>query len=453
VVGGVAGPGGGSGGRSNRGPSCTIAYVTYQSCSGSSFAAAMSSGCGAGWPWSLNGDGPGRGQAGGSTFGYMYFSPTAYIPQSGTGGGGGSRATAGQVGPDYNSIGAAPGTAGNCSGQYYMNQNSGVVGVRGMPGPVHGDAELFNVTWGGSGGGAGGATSEYYTYAAVACGGSGGGGGGMFTLACAGAIHCSGGTIDVSGGKGGDGGYGQYLWYTTYGYYMISGAGGGGSGGGICLISGDNINASNAVFDATGGAGGLAQNNPSNNDPTVNAGGAGGKGFIYLMDADGTVPGLLPGTAGTYPSYTNGYLKIAPLADGAARFGDIRAVTELFNIPAANPAYLEFGAASDILATVHNGTQQILIYASTAKADTDDPLVPNTGSEIPDVLVARVHFALGATQIDTSYDAMDQLNPTGPNRDAYIRINAFFDYGEIVQAALGPFASMDRVDISYSFNG
>ena len=245
----------------------------------------------------------------------------------------------------------------------------------------------------------------------------------------------------------------QYLWYGTYGYYMTSGAGGGGSGGGICLISGDNINASNATFDARGGPGGLASNNPTNTATNTCAGGAGGKGFIYLMDADGTVPGLLPGTSGTYPSYTNGYLKIAPLSAGANRFGDIRAVTELFNIPAANPAYLEFSSATDILATVNNADQEILVYASTAKGDTSDPLVPNVATEIPEVLVARVHYASGATQIDTSFNAMDQLNPTGPNRDAYLRINAFFAYGEIVQAALGPFASMDRVDISYSFNG
>jgi len=64
-----------------------------------------------------------------------------------------------------------------------------------------------------------------------------------------------------------------------------------------------------------------------------------------------------------------------------------------------------------------------------------------------------VHFALGATQVDTSYDAMDQLNPTGPNRDAYLRLNALFDYGNLVEAALGPFAFVDRIDVTFSFNG
>jgi len=44
------------------------------------------------------------------------------------------------------SASAAPGTGGNCAGTYYTMQNSGVVGVRGMPGPIHGDAELFALT-------------------------------------------------------------------------------------------------------------------------------------------------------------------------------------------------------------------------------------------------------------------------------------------------------------------
>jgi hypothetical protein len=451
VVGGTAGPGGGDGGRSNRGPSCTVAYITYQSCSSSTFAQAMSAGCGGGWPWSLNGDGPGRGQAGGSAFGYMYYSPTAYEPQSGTGGGGGSRATKGTAGSDIVSAGASPGSAGNCSGSYYMDQNSGVVGVRGEPGSVHGDPELFDVTWGGSGGGAGGSTADYYTYGAVACGGSGGGGGGMFTLASAGAILCNGGTIDCSGGDGGAGGYGQYAWYGTYGYYMLSGGGGGGSGGGICLISGDNISATNAVFDATGGQGGAAPNNPTNNSTNANKGGNGGKGFIYLMDADGTVPGLLPGTSGSYPNYSTGYLSIAPLSAGANRFGEIRAITQLYNAFTANPTYQEINPSTDVLAHV-SANQEILIYASTAKADTLDPLKANIATEIPPVLVAQVHFAFGATQVDT-FNAMSQLNPTGPNRDAFIRINAFFNYGNVVEAALGPFAYMDAFNVPYSFNG
>jgi len=453
AAGGTAGPGGGDGGRSNRGPSCTVSNLTSV-CSTSTFAGYMSAGCGGGWPWSLNGEGPGRGQAGGSSASYMYYYPNSYAPQPGTGGGGGSRATSGTAGADVVSSSAAPGSSGNCiNSSTYAAQNSGVVGVRGQPGPVHGDPELFDVTWGGSGGGAGGSTSEYYTYGAVACGGAGGGGGGMFTLASAGPILVQGGTIDVSGGDGGAGGYGQYTWYGTYGYYKISGGGGGGSGGGLCLISGDTINASNATFDARGGKGGAAPSNPNTSTPPPGAdyGGNGGKGFIYLMDADGVISGLLPSASGSYPTYANGYLTIAPLSAGATRFGEIRAITELFSMSVANPEYLEIDPGSDVLATVA-ANQEILIYASTAKANAADPLNPDIATELAPVLVARVHYALGSSQVDT-YNAMSQLNPTGPNRDAFIRINAFFNYGNVVEAALGPFAYMDSMTIHVAFNG
>jgi hypothetical protein len=449
---GAAGPAGGPGGRSINGPSgCNVLYGTVQNCSASPFTYILSS-CGTGWPWSRNGEGPGRGHAGGSSGGYYYYSAPSYIPQSGTGGGGGSRAATGTRGEDRTSASAPSGSGGNCSGAVYTLQNSSVVGVRGMPGTVHGDPELFDVTWGGSGGGAGGATAGYSTTNVNQAGGAGGGGGGMFTLACAGTIHAAGGRIDASGGDGGAGGYKQYLTYNYY--FMLSGGGGGGSGGGICLISGDNILANNAVFDASGGSGGAAPTITAGTCTNCNRGGNGGKGFIYLMDADGTIPGLLPGTPGTYPSYATGYLTIAPLAAGATRFGEIRAVTELFNVLAANPAFAQIDEDSDILANVSQG-QQIFVYMSSAKADLLDPLVPDVASEIPPVLVARVHYALGATQVDAdSYMAMDQLNPTGPNRDAYVRIDAFFDYGaQIVQAALGPFMSMDRMDIRYLFNG
>jgi hypothetical protein len=169
------------------------------------------------------------------------------------------------------------------------------------------------------------------------------------------------------------------------------------------------------------------------------------------MDADGVVTGLLPGASGTYPTFANGYLKIAPLSAGASRFGEIRAITELYDVSAANPAYLEIDPDNDVLATV-SANQEILIYASSAKADTADPLVPNIVSEIAPVLVARVHFSFGATQVDT-FNAMSQLNPTGPNRDAFVRVNALFAYGNVVEAALGPFAYMDGLDIRVSFNG
>lgn len=172
------------------------------------------------------------------------------------------------------------------------------------------------------------------------------------------------------------------------------------------------------------------------------------------MDPDGLISGLFPNGTGTYPTFTGGYLTISTFTSAGDRFGDTHAVTELFNIPASNPAYLQFNQSQDILAHVGNATQEILLYASSAKADAKNPLKPNIATEIPQVLVGRVFYQNGSTTVDTnSYNAMDQLNPTGPNRDAFVRIDALFKYGNLVEAALGPFAYMDRVDINYSFNG
>jgi hypothetical protein len=49
---------------------------------------------------------------------------------------------------------------------------------------------------------------------------------------------------------------------------------------------------------------------------------------------------------------------------------------------------------------------------------------------------------------------MRLLNPAGtPNRDAFMRVDARFEYENPVEAALGPYASIDQVDISFTFNG
>ena len=457
ALGGKAGPGGGDGGTAKSGVSCNYLGV-YANCSSSTFSLFLSS-CGMGnWPYAVNGVGPGRGHAGGSAAGYIYYAPPTYGANSGTGGGGGSHGQKGTDGSDLVSASAGDGTGGNCfAPTYYGVQNSSVVGVRSKAGTVYngtpyGDATVADVTWGGSGGGAGGSTGDYAGFAVNHPGGAGGGAGGSLTVISAGSIIATGGKIDATGGNGGAGTLKAYSGSPQY-YLMLSGGGGGAAGGTICLISGENIALTAPVLDAAGGAGGAAPVPSSGTCTHCNGGGTGGRGIVFLMDPDGLVSGLFPNGAGTYPTFAGGYLTISTFATAGDRFGETRAVTELFNIPAANPAYLEFDPASDILANVNNVSQEILIYASSAKADVDDPLVPNQLSEIPEVLVARVHFALGATQVDTSYDAMDQLNPTGPNRDSFVRLNALFDYGNLVEAALGPFAFMDRVDISYSFNG
>ncbi|MCK6460578.1 MAG: hypothetical protein L6Q95_11880 [Planctomycetes bacterium] len=450
--GGKAGPGGGDGGTSRSGSSCSYLGI-YQNCAASTFNLVLTS-CGtANWPYSVNGAGPGRGQAGGSMAGYIYYSPPSAGANSGTGGGGGSHGTAGTSGSDIVSATAPAGTGGNCfAPSYYTTQNSGVVGVRGRPGTVYGDPTVADITWGGSGGGAGGATGNYSSFSTNGPGGAGGGAGGSLTVIGAGSIIATGGLINASGGAGGAGAQRVYT-SIPQNYFTLSGGGGGASGGTICLISGENIALTASVLDTAGGLGGAAPSLQSGTCTHCNTGGNGGKGIIFLMDPDGLVSGLFPNGAGTYPTFVGGYLTISTFTTAGDRFGETHAVTELFNIPAANPTYLEFDGGTDILATVNNATQQILLYASSAKGDTDDPLEPNIFTEIPEVLVARVHYQNGATQVDVSFDAMDQLNPTGPNRDAYVRIDAFFDYGNLVEAALGPFAYMDRVDINYSFNG
>jgi hypothetical protein len=283
-------------------------------------------------------------------------------------------------------------------------------------------------------------------------GGSAGGGGGTITVIAAGAIFATGGRIDATGGDGGDGTRIGWSSSPTQ-YFGLSGGGGGGSGGTICFISGDNISLTATVLDANGGIGGLPPTLASGQCNTCNGGGDGGKGIIFLMDPDGLISGLFPNGAGSYPTFAGGYLTISTFTTAGDRFGETHAVTELFNIPAANPRYLELDQDNDILANVQ-AKQEILIFASSARADPANPLQPDITTEIPAVLVARVYFDLGAVQIDAdSYMAMSLLNPGGPNRDAYLRMDAKFEYENLVEAALGPFAFVDLIEVTYSFNG
>jgi len=83
-----------------------------------------------------------------------------------------------------------------------------------------------------------------------------------------------------------------------------------------------------------------------------------------------------------------------------------------------------------------------------------DPLLPDLGGEIGMVEMARVNFVAGAIVVQITGD-MSDLNPNGgvPDRDAFVRIRADFEYDDGVEAALGPFAWMDEVTISMTFNG
>jgi len=64
-----------------------------------------------------------------------------------------------------------------------------------------------------------------------------------------------------------------------------------------------------------------------------------------------------------------------------------------------------------------------------------------------------VRHQSGATTVDITGD-LRALNPLGtPARDAFVRIDARFEYDNGVEAALGPFAYTDRVDLTLTLNG
>ena len=59
----------------------------------------------------------------------------------------------------------------------------------------------------------------------------------------------------------------------------------------------------------------------------------------------------------------------------------------------------------------------------------------------------------GGSTVDVTGD-MSNLNQFGvPNREAFLRIVADFEYGDPSEAALGPFASLEEVTTTFSFNG
>jgi hypothetical protein len=114
-------------------------------------------------------------------------------------------------------------------------------------------------------------------------------------------------------------------------------------------------------------------------------------------------------------------------------------------------------APGDVLANVTRKSptvsQSIRIFASTAKGELDEPLLPNPTTEMGALEIALVTNVAGSVNVEITGD-MSLLNPTGaPNRDAFMRIDARFEYDDPVEAALGPFASIDQVDISFTFNG
>jgi hypothetical protein len=270
------------------------------------------------------------------------------------------------------------------------------------------------------------------------------------TILASGSIIASGGEIDASGGDGGQGAlFNQYTFQSSW--RQASGAGGGGAGGSIVLISGDAIQLGGTSIDARGGTGGDRANVGTNvTCNRCNAGGDGGRGFIFMMDKDGQIEGMLPGSPGEYDGFANGVLTISEF--NTDRFSSISAITELFPVNAADPNYQEL-QASDVVAVVSVG-QSIALYASSCPADPDDPTFPDTrddGQELPGVRVANIRYGGGPVVVDIVPGAMSGLDTA--QRDAFVRLRAVFDYTDGVEAALGPFAAMDEVTVRFQFNG
>ncbi|MHC4939215.1 MAG: hypothetical protein ACYTHK_09630 [Planctomycetota bacterium] len=411
----------------------------------------------AAFPAARNGEGPGRGLAGGD--GWTYYARDNKSDYGTSGGGGASHATAGTAGEDRINLGQAPGTSGRCGPSNWPTKLAGVIGVRSMPGPVYGDREVIDVNLGGSGGGAGGANFSYQPGTNFS-GGAGGGGGGSVTIIGASDIIIQGGRVDASGGNGGKGAIrNAYTFSGSTNWDKVTGGGGGGAGGTIALIAGGNLDLSGATIDASGGAGGERGNvGTAASCNACSAGGDGGKGFIFLMDADGEVDGFIPNRAGEYDNDPRGVLTISEF--NADRFSSITAVTELFPMTAANPAYRDFNETSsgdldgDDIKGLVSPDQRIRVLVSSAKSNPDDPRLPDLLSELNPYEVAVIEYVNGGTAVKVTGKMSDlNVTPGAPDREAFVRVQAKFEYLRSVEAALGPFAAIDEVKISYDFNG
>jgi len=444
-AGGAGGPGGFAGGAAKLGSkACPF---TSGSCGSFDSYLNACAGARAAFPFAFHGTGPGRGHGGGDMYGYYATDHLNGAQRvSGTGGGGGSHATVGAAGEDVLNISGSAGTAGPACGINWNVPNSQVIGVRGRPGPVYGDRLLVVVLMGGSGGAAGGSISSYQFVGTSSSGGAGGGGGGFLDIVASGNIIVS-GVITVAGGNGGKG---VIVNQGSAGWDQASGSGGGASGGALSLISGSDLVLTGSTLTASGGAGGVSPEvGTTFTCANCNAGGAGGKGFIFLMDADGLVTGFLPGSPGDYDGFANGILTIRSF--DASRFSSISAITELFGVRAANPAYSPL-VATEVVGIVATN-QRVRIFMATAKARLDDPLKPDTATETAPVQVALVSRIGGSVVTVVTPGAMAALNPLGvPARDAFLRVIGAFEYDVGVEAAIGPFAMMERATVRFTFN-
>ena len=175
------------------------------------------------------------------------------------------------------------------------------------------------------------------------------------------------------------------------------------------------------------------------------------------MDSDGKIDGFVPsgpnnGNDGEYDADPRGILTIS--AFDATRFSSITAVTELFPMTTANPAYQDYAADNEDIVGFVNAQQRILVTMSSAKSNPDEPLLPDLNSELTPIEVAELIPAAGGATEVVNLNPLSGLNvdPNNPDREAFVRVQAAFFYDVGVQAALGPFAAIDEVKISYTFN-
>ena len=102
---------------------------------------------------------------------------------------------------------------------------------------------------------------------------------------------------------------------------------------------------------------------------------------------------------------------------------------------------------------VRNPDQRIRILVSSARGSGENPLQPDLTTEQDAFDIAELTHQGGATKVTVTGDMADLNSTPGvPAREAFVRVQAAFEYDRSVEAALGPYATIDSVTIGYMFN-
>ncbi len=132
------------------------------------------------------------------------------------------------------------------------------------------------------------------------------------------------------------------------------------------------------------------------------------------------------------------------------RSGGASAITELYALRVANPRFLPL-LEGDIEANATGGTLEIRV--ASAKADVENPTLPDQTTEGLHFEVAKVTVvAGGGSAVDITGD-MEDLNVSGvPARDAFMRVVVVFTYDIASTAAFGPFMKIDELTATFTSN-